>query len=194
MLLLLSNLSDHTRHLRADPRCALLVAGQPETINPQTSPRLTVTGEAVRADDPSLKARWLALHPYAALYADFADFGLWRVRLGGGLSVGGFARAARLPAALLLPDPGAVEALAEAEASILAHCNMDHADALGLIAEAHGAGRAEWRMVAVDVDGCDLGHGETVQRIAWSTPVASASDVRRELVALAAAARRAVAT
>ena len=66
VLLLLSNLSEHTRHLRADPRCALLVAGPPETANPQTAPRLTVTGEAMRADDPALKARWLALHPYAA--------------------------------------------------------------------------------------------------------------------------------
>ena len=46
VLLLLSTLSEHTRHLRAEPRCALLVASAPDGPNPQTAPRLTVTGIA----------------------------------------------------------------------------------------------------------------------------------------------------
>ena len=95
-LLLLSSLSEHTRHLRAEPRCALLVQGAPESANPQTAPRVTLTGLAEpvpEAEVPPLKARWLARHPYAALYADFGDFALWRIRPGGALLVGGFARA-----------------------------------------------------------------------------------------------------
>src|ERR1700689_5241080 len=70
LLLLLSNLSEHTRHLRAEPRCSVLVAGAPEAANPQTAPRVTVTGMAEMTDDPALKARYLAVHPYASLYAD----------------------------------------------------------------------------------------------------------------------------
>ena len=35
LLLLLSSLSEHTRHLRAEPRCSLLVVGAPAAINPQ---------------------------------------------------------------------------------------------------------------------------------------------------------------
>ena len=66
-LLLLSSLSEHTRHLRADPRCALLVVGTPESANPQTAPRVTLTGLAEPDPDPALKARWLAVHPYGAL-------------------------------------------------------------------------------------------------------------------------------
>ncbi len=194
VLLLLSNLSEHTRHLRADPRCAVLVSGTPETMNPQTAPRLTVTGEARRENDPALKARWLAVHPYAALYADFADFGLWRVRIEGALMVGGFAQAAKLRRDLLLPHPEPVEAIAQAEASIATHCNMDHADALALIARADGGGPAEWRLVAIDVDGCDLSDGERVTRLDWTAPAASASDVRRELVALAGRARETLAS
>ncbi len=46
ILLLLSDLSEHTRHLRAEPRCSLLVVGAAESANPQTAPRLTVTGLA----------------------------------------------------------------------------------------------------------------------------------------------------
>jgi heme oxygenase (biliverdin-IX-beta and delta-forming) len=180
VLLLLSDLSAHTRHLRAEPRCALLVAGAAAGENPQTAPRLSVTGLA--APEPALKARWLAVHPYAALYADFTDFALWRIRPLGGHFVGGFARATKLGAAELTPDQAAVAALAAAEASIMAHCNDHHPDALAAVAGDAGA----WRMVAVDVDGCDLARGETVRRIAWSAPVADAGGVRRELVRLAA--------
>ena len=74
VLLLLSDLSEHTRHLRADPRCSVLVAGAPEGANPQTAPRVTVTGLAEVAADPALKSRYLAVHPYAGLYAGFQRF------------------------------------------------------------------------------------------------------------------------
>src|ERR1700676_1436861 len=73
LLLLLSSLSEHTRHLRADPRCSILVTGAPEGANPQTAPRVTITGLAEFAADPALKPRYLAVHPYAAMYAEFAD-------------------------------------------------------------------------------------------------------------------------
>ena len=79
VLLLLSSLSEHTRQLRAEPRCALLFQGQAAEANPQTAPRVTLTGLAApvpEAEVPALKARFLAKHPYAALYADFGDFAL----------------------------------------------------------------------------------------------------------------------
>lgn len=185
-LLLLSSLSEHTRHLRADPRCSLLFTGVPEGPNPQTAARVTLTGLAEtvpEAEAPALKARWLARHPYAALYADFADFALWRIRPGGALLVGGFARATRLRLADLLPDPAAVAALAAAEADILAHVNADHADALeaiavGLLGGAPGA----WRLTAVDTDGCDLAQEERVLRLPWQAAVQDAGGVRAGLI------------
>jgi heme iron utilization protein len=185
LLLLLSDLSGHTRHLRADPRCSVLVSGTPDGANPQTAPRVTVTGLAERIVDTALKARYIAVHPYAAQYADFGDFALWRIPPLGGLYVGGFARAARLRAADLAPEPAAVAAIEAAQAGIMAHCNADHPDALAAIARELG----EWQMVTVDVDGCDLALGERVVRIHWSAPVADANGVRRELIVLARAAR-----
>jgi putative heme iron utilization protein len=186
VLLLISNLAEHTRHLRADPRCALMVAGAPDGPNPQTTPRLTVTGLAEPDPDPALKARFLAVHPYAALYADFADFAVWRLRPAAGLFVGGFGRAARLRGASLLPDAQAVAAIAAAEAEILAHCNEHHAEAL----TAAAGRRGRWRMVGVDVDGCDLAQDDTVLRVAWSMPTADPDAVRGELTRLAERARR----
>ena len=181
LLLLLSTLSEHTRHLMADPRCSVMVSGVAETPNPQTTPRVTVTGIAEVVNEPALKARYLAIHPYASLYADFGDFATWRVTLAAGLLVGGFARAFRLKAADLVPEAEAVATIGAAEAGILSHCNQDHSQALAAIAAKAG----DWRMVTADVDGFDLACGERVIRFPWSAPVKNAGDVRRELVQLA---------
>jgi heme oxygenase (biliverdin-IX-beta and delta-forming) len=183
LLLLLSDLAEHTRHLRAEPRCSVLVAGAAEDANPQTAQRVTITGQAERIVDPALKARYLAVHPYAAMYADFGDFSLWLIRPQSGLYVGGFGRAARLRAAQLAPDPTSVAAIVAAETAIITHCNADHSDALASIVGLPG----DWRMAAVDVDGCDLAQGERVIRVPWSAPVSDADGVRPELIRLARA-------
>ena len=185
LLLLLSGLSEHTRHLVADPRCSVLVVGAAETANPQTAPRLTVTGVAERVEAPELKSRYLAVHPYASLYADFGDFAVWRMQPVAGLFVGGFARAIRLPRQALTPEAESVGAIAAAEAGIIAHCNRDHPDAMAAIAGQPG----DWRMATADVDGFDLAQGERVLRFAWSAPVRVPADVRRELVLMTRAAR-----
>src|ERR1700761_2322868 len=96
LLLLLSGLSEHTRHLVADPRCSVMVSGGAVSDNPQMTPRVTVTGVAERVEDAAWKARYLAVHPYAAMYAGFGDFATWRVVPVAGLFVGGFGRAVRL--------------------------------------------------------------------------------------------------
>jgi len=184
LLLLLSRLSEHTRHLVADPRCSVMVSGTAETANPQTTPRITVTGVAEVVAGAALKARYLAVHPYASLYADFGDFATWRLMPAGALLVAGFGRAFRPKPVDLAPDRAAVAAILAAEEGILAHCNRDHADALAVIAGSAG----DWRMVIADVDGFDLALDEKVVRIAWSEPVKDAGDVRRQLVRMAAEA------
>ncbi|MBX5453658.1 MAG: pyridoxamine 5'-phosphate oxidase family protein [Acidobacteriia bacterium] len=188
LLLLLSRLSEHTRHLLENPNCALLVVGQPAEINPQTAPRISVAAEAEMVADDGLKARFLAIHPYAALYADFADFSLWRLHPTEALWVGGFGQARRLRAKDLMPEPELAARLAAAEAEILAHMNDGHADALARIAEAAGASPGAWQMVGVDVDGCDLMAGEQFCRIHWTGAVATPDDIRSELIRLAEAA------
>ncbi len=194
VLMLLSGLSPHTRHLRSEPRCSVLVMGAAAGPNPQTAPRLSVIGAAAPEPDPALKQRWVSLHPYAAFYADLGDFQLWRMRPAGGQFVGGFARAHRLGAAELAPDPAAIAAISEAEGRIIAHCNADHAPAMDRIAASCGGAGTGWRMVCCDPDGCDLALDESVIRVPWSTPAADAAAVRTELVRLASAAHNPVAT
>jgi heme iron utilization protein len=185
LVLLISRLAEHTKHLLVDPRCSILATGMPDSDNPQTTPRVTVTGIAAPADEPEIKARYLAIHPYASLYAGFTDFTTWRIVPMAASLVAGFAQAHRL--ASIAPDPAAVAAIANAEADIIAHCNNDHADALAAIARQPGA----WRMVSVDVDGFDLAPsaGERSLRFAWSAPVQTAAEIRRELVRMTDEAR-----
>jgi putative heme iron utilization protein len=95
-LLLLSDLAAHTRHLHKNPDCSLLVVGTPTDANPQTAPRLTLSATAQIIEDPAARLRFLAIHPYAEQYVDFADFHLWRLVVKDAAYVGGFAAAARL--------------------------------------------------------------------------------------------------
>ena len=185
LLVLLSGLSEHTRQLRADGRCALLICGGTDDPNPQAGPRVSVSGTAAPNADPALRARWLARHPYAAFYADLPDFVLWRVEPSGANFIGGFARAFRLTCEDLVPAPAAVAALEAAGPGIMTHCNDDHADALSTIATRAGRAAGAWRMVAVDPDGFDLGLENEVLRVAWPLPVDDTAGVRRELARMA---------
>jgi putative heme iron utilization protein len=193
-LMWLSGLSEHTRQLLREPRCALFIQGAATEVNPQTAPRVTVTGLAERVEDhhiPALKARWLALHPYAELYAGFGDFALWRLRPEGLHVVGGFAAAFRLRPAEWLPDAASVHAIAEAEAAACEHMNVDHPDILENMAVClAGQQPGAWRMVAVDVDGCDLiADDHRHCRVAFKLPVVDAASLRDALVTASAEAR-----
>jgi hypothetical protein len=84
----------------------------------------------------------------------------------------------------LLPDPATIARLAAAEAGIISHCNIDHADAMQELGERIAGGGEGWRMVAVDTDGFDLADGIRSVRIAWSAPVVDAVAVRNELVTM----------
>lgn len=91
-LLLLSDLAEHSKNLRRDPRVSLLV--EPATVSgdPLAAPRATFLGEAVRNHDAAAKAAFVARHSAAAAYAGFKDFGLYRIAVARVHLVAGFGR------------------------------------------------------------------------------------------------------
>lgn len=190
-IMLFSRLSDHTRNLDADSRAALLLEEASALANPQTGPRLTLTGRIIPDPEPRLRRRFLARHPGAALYADFGDFRFFRMEVDGGHWVGGFAQARRLERGLLLADAQASRAIAEAEPSAVEHMNADHAGAIELWAHRLlGLAGDGWRIVAIDPEGCDLACGEAAfARLAFPRPATDAGGLREILVALTAGAR-----
>lgn len=184
-VLLLSGISDHTRNIMADPRVSLLFDGTEGHPNPQTGPRVTLSGVAERTTDDRLRARFLTHHPGAAQYASFGDFGMWRIRPERAHFVGGFGRAVWFEAPFGL-DAGAVTAMEAAESSIIEHMNADHPDAVDRLAlRAAGSTEKGWRMIGIDPDGCDLALGDTFARLAFDTPIDGPGAARSVLVQLA---------
>jgi putative heme iron utilization protein len=188
-LLLTSRLSGHTANMEREPRVSILFA-QTGKGDPLAHPRLTVTGRAGRTGEPRVRARFLARHPKAELYADFADFSFWRVEIAGGHLNGGFARAASLSAADLRTDLSGAEALVEAEAGALAHMNEDHREALELYATGlAGADPGAWRTTGLDPEGIDLMLGDQTARVAFPGRVNHPKELRLILKDLADRAR-----
>jgi heme iron utilization protein len=107
-VLLLSSLAAHTRHLRANPACALLLTGQPADENPQTTPRLTLGGTARQIEAEAVRERYLQTHPYAATYAGFGDFAFWKITVSTAQYVGGFGNAGVLEIAALQQEISAL--------------------------------------------------------------------------------------
>ena len=188
-LLLMSTLSAHVRNLERDPRCSILLA-QGGKGDPLAHPRLTVIGEAARSAEPRVRARFLARHPKAKLYADFGDFSFWRVEPRGGHLNGGFARAMGLDAADLTTAVADPAGFAELEAGAVTHMNEDHRDALRLYAtRLAGAPEADWRATGLDPEGLDLAAGDLTARVPFPAPVEAPGALRRLLKDLADAAR-----
>lgn len=172
-ILLLSGLSDHTRNIMADARVSLLLDGTDGHPNPQTGPRVTLTGRAERSDDGRLSARFLARHPSAARYAGFGDFAFWRMAPERAHFVGGFGRAVWFDAPFGLTPNG----LETAEENLLATLNATHSHDL----ERLGAG---WRLTALDADGMDLTNQDVFRRIAFRAPVDGVDQARAAVAEL----------
>jgi putative heme iron utilization protein len=101
-LLLLSDLAEHAKNLKADPRCSLLYDGTEGLADPLTGFRATVLGEAATVRDDSLMKRYVERHPSAAQYAGFGDFRLYRVTVTRAHVVAGFGRIRWIEAAELV--------------------------------------------------------------------------------------------
>ena len=191
-ILLLSQLSDHTRNLGADGRVSLLFEAASRRSNPQTGPRVTVMGRVEKTTDQRLARRFLARHPDAALYSGFADFGFYRMAVERAHYVGGFAKAVWIKGQDLLSEAKAAAALAALEQGVLEHMNSDHAEAIelyaGVLLRRRGKG---WKMVGIDAEGADLRRGALFARLDFEPAVSDSGSCRRALSDLAKRARAA---
>ena len=92
-LLLMSRLAVHTKNLAGDSRASLLVFEpgiESELLN---SARLNLLGDVAAVPEPEFadaRARYLARHPEAAQWAEFGDFGFYRMNVIDIYYVGGF--------------------------------------------------------------------------------------------------------
>jgi putative heme iron utilization protein len=149
---------------------------------------VTVLGTVEKTEDPRLKARFVAHHPSAALYADFADFHLYRMTVARAHFVAGFGRIHWIDVADFGFEADATP-LADAEESLIQQLGKQ-ADRLAQLATGR---RAEgWRLTGIDPEGLDLRREGAVARIEFSAPIATADALTATVDVLlqAATARR----
>ena len=187
-LILISRLAWHTQNLLADARASVLVSELPAKGDALVGPRVTVLGRFVQVENADLRRRYLARHPEAAMYADFADFSFWRLMPANIHGVAGFGRIETLAPEEVFPPAVEMEAL---ETSAIEHMNRDHGEAIHLYAtKILKAPPGPWRFLAIDPDGADLGLQDHGLRMDFHRPVFTADALREKFAELTYEARK----
>ena len=183
-LFLLSTLSRHTRHLIADTRASVLLTQAPERGDPLNRPRVTLSGRMERTGGESAQRRYLQRNPKAKLYAGFADFSFFRLKVENVHFNGGFGRAAPLAVADVLAPREAEAALTEAEPALVDWVNGLGDGALARLAGHKPSGRRVWKAIGLDAEGLDLSAGLLTARLQFASSAPDVAGWRERLEAL----------
>lgn len=141
----------------------------------------------------SARAAFFAAHANAAYYADFGDFGFWKLHVDSIRYIGGYGRMSWIGKAdwqSAEPDP-----LGPSAAAMIAHMNADHADAMVLCCKAFSKATdiTSASMTGVDRYGFEISANTTGGprpiRLAFAKPVSTPEEVRAALVAMVKDAR-----
>jgi heme iron utilization protein len=188
-LLLISRLAIHTKNILADPRASLML-DERKAGDPLQGARVMLMGAVAKTESQEARRRYLSYQPEAEMFAGFADFAFYELKLKGAHLVAGFGRIVDLKPQDLLTDLTGAEAMVEAEAGAIEHMNADHADTCRLYAtKLLGAPDGEWRCVGCDPEGLDLQHERVGLRLTFPQRVTQPGVLRAVLKQLADQAR-----
>lgn len=187
-IFLISNMAMHTQNVKADPRASLFIAQAAADGDALGAARATLLGEVKPVPERELagaKEAYLARHANSRYWVDFADFGFFRMELVDIYYVGGFGVMGWVEAREY--QQASADPLAPDAASILAHMNADHVDAMILLARTHaGIEATEAAMTAVDRLGFQLrlrtAEGMKGRRINFPGEVRTPQEARKALV------------
>ena len=193
-IFLISALAEHTKNLERDSRASLLVA-ESGSADPLANGRVTMIGRCTRVegDGGSARAAFFAAHPNSTYYADFRDFGFWKLHVDSVRYIGGYGRMSWVSKAewqAAESDP-----LGPSAASTIAHMNADHADALVLYCAAFSRATdvTSASMTGIDRYGFDMSantaEGPRPVRVAFPQPVSTPEEARSTLIAMLKDAR-----
>ena len=201
-VILISEIAEHTRNLRADARASLIVQDSNATEDPQAGARATLVGYAMPVPEPYVEdasRRYLQLFPNSASFFDAHDFTLFQIKVSKVRFIGGFGEIYWLDRhEIIAADADSnVDPVAAHAEMICDHMNEDHADALIMYAAAFAETQAESsRMISVDSRGFDMiaqAHGARKHlRIDFQSPVTTTEEVRAVMVEMVRCARQIV--
>jgi heme iron utilization protein len=93
-LLLISDLSHHTKCLKANRQASVMLHAPINTDDdPMLTFRATITGAFEMTTHELAAKPFLARHPYAEMYSQFGDFNFWRLQADHAHIIAGFGRA-----------------------------------------------------------------------------------------------------
>jgi putative heme iron utilization protein len=188
-LLLISRLAVHTKNVLADPRASLML-DERKAGDPLQGARVMLMGSVAKTESQEARRRYLSYQPEAEMFAGFADFAFYELKLKGAHLVAGFGRIVDLKPQDLLTDLAGAEAMVDAEAGAIEHMNADHADTCRLYAtKLLGAPDGDWRCVGCDPEGLDLQHERVGLRLPFPQRVTEPGVLRAVLKQLADRAR-----
>ncbi len=193
---LISDLAEHTRNLRADVRSSLLVA-ENEQEDPLANGRVTLIGDcspmSADVERESARGAFLEVHPSAKFYVDYKDFSFWKLRVESVRYIGGYGRMSWVTKEDWFgsrADPIGAHAKA-----IIDHMNADHADAMVGYCRAFSKAVDAKAAVMTGVDrygfemSAETEKGWRPIRLAFSNPIETPGDARREMVEMAERSR-----
>ncbi|MEM7338713.1 MAG: DUF2470 domain-containing protein [Actinomycetota bacterium] len=197
-VVLISDMAEHTVNARRDTKASVLVTTpQSGRSDPLSTARCTLVGRLELLDDPlEVRDGYLERHPYAAYYADFTDFGFWRLEVAQIRFVGGFGHMSWVTAETYAE--AGVDPVADGAEAVIEHMNDDHADAnLAYVQGLAGLTDAtEATMVGIDRYGVTLQAatpaGARMARVPFSEPLTSGDDARPAIITLLGQAREAL--
>ena len=194
-IFLISSMAMRSQNLQADTRASLLVTAPDVGGDALGAARIALVGNVQAIPQPAVpEARnlYLAHHTRSMYWADFEDFSFYRMDVvdvynAGGCGVMGWVSASDYDRAR--PDP-----LVDSMAEIIQHMNVDHKDALGMLARMFaGIQSQEATMTTVDRLGfhvrMKISGGMRGARIACLREVSSAAEARKVLVEMVQQAR-----
>ena len=201
-LILISDIAEHTRNLRADARGSFLIQAS-NTKDQQASARATLMGYAMPLSEPFLEdaeRRYLEVVPSAASYFATHDFSFFKIQVSQVRFIGGFGNIHWIEGSEMI-DRAAYETLdplALHVAGICNHMNEDHQDAMLAYAKAFANTEADAaKMIHVDRAGFDMiaiknNHHKAI-RLNFTEPVTTPDEVRKTMVEMVRRARQALA-
>ncbi|MBP8301353.1 MAG: DUF2470 domain-containing protein [Planctomycetes bacterium] len=193
----LSDIAEHTKNLQTDARASVFVADPAARDRPQAGARLSML---VRArlpegqEEAAAEAAYFARFPQAAAMRSAHGFRVWILEVDTIRWIAGFGEMGWIDRA---DWSGAEDPLAAHAPGILEHMNIDHADAtVAMVLHLAGIQATEAAVTALDREGFDAravdAEGRTHEvRLPFPAPVRNAEDVRKAVIGMVAAARKA---
>ena len=188
VVILISDLAQHTKNLKQDNKCSLLVFAGGDDI--QASARLTIVANAkaiVDEDVADVASRYYRYFPQSQDFHKIHDFSFWVLEPVKYRYIGGFGRI-HWAEPELLANPFT----AEQEWDMVQHMNQDHTDTFALYCQQAQIAlptEATLSMVAIDSTGFHLRINDKIVYIEFPHTVNTPMQVRQTLVAMLKLAR-----